>query len=51
MGNIIRTPFITRVPITSDLLKQDSINFGNNQSNMEQLIGEITNMDYNDPRF
>ena len=48
---ITRIPFITRTPITSDLLKQDSINFGSNQSNMEQLIGEIANMSYDDPRF
>lgn len=48
---IERIPFITRVPIVNDLLVQDSISYGNAESNMTQLMSEIQQMSSCDPRL
>lgn len=45
---IIRKPIITRVPIVNDLLTQDSIA---SSGSMNDLMEEIAQMDYDDPRF
>lgn len=49
--NVQRVPIITRVPITNDLLVQDSLNYGNSDSNVEHILDEIKKMNLDDPRY
>ena len=49
--DVIRKPIITRVPITSDLLVQDSFSYGSQESNIDKLMEEIHQMNIDDPRY